>query len=94
MDAVSELLVPLEVLNKLGVRNISEHDAEQVLRNGFVLVRDPAARPYSSRRLLVGRDNGGRALTFVVEATIEPTTWVVVTGWEAAASERKILETR
>ena len=28
----------------------------------------------------------------VVERTIEPTTWVVVTGWEATRAERRLLD--
>jgi hypothetical protein len=30
-------------------------------------------------------------VTLVVERTREPTTWVIITGWEATARERKIL---
>jgi hypothetical protein len=33
------------------------------------------------RRLLIGRTDGGRALTLVIEQTIDPTTWLIVTGW-------------
>jgi hypothetical protein len=40
---------------------------------------------------LIGRTNGGRPLTLVVEQTLDPTTWLVVNGWEATDSERKIL---
>jgi hypothetical protein len=28
----------------------------------------------------------------VIEKTIEPTTWLLVTGWESTSAERMILE--
>ena len=45
-----------------------------------------------ARRLVIGRTDGGRVVTLVVERTSEPTTWVIVTGWRATDRERKILE--
>jgi hypothetical protein len=41
--------------------------------------------------LLIGETDGARALTLVVERTVEPTTWLVVTGWNATAAERNLL---
>ncbi len=29
-------------------------------------------------------------LTMVIEKTLEPTTWLLITGWEATSAERKI----
>jgi len=43
------------------------------------------------RRLLIGRTDGGRALTLVIEQTIEPTSWLVVTGWTAGDEELRML---
>jgi hypothetical protein len=40
---------------------------------------------------LIGRTDGGRAITLVIEQTVDPTTWLIVTGWEATDSERKII---
>ena len=44
------------------------------------------------RRILIGRSDAGRFLTLVIEETIEPTTWLIVTGWESTSAERMILE--
>ena len=44
------------------------------------------------RRLLIGETNGGQVLTLVIEQTVEPTTWLVVTGWSATDAERKLLD--
>jgi hypothetical protein len=44
------------------------------------------------RRLLIGRTDGGRVLTLVIERTVEATTWLIVTGWSSTDAERKILE--
>jgi hypothetical protein len=30
---------------------------------------------------LIGRTDGGRYLTMVIEQTAEPTSWLIVTGW-------------
>jgi hypothetical protein len=46
------------------------------------------------RRLLIGLTDGGRALTIVIEPTVDPTTWLIVTGWSSTAVERNLLERR
>jgi hypothetical protein len=63
-----------------------------VPRNEHKTVRNPreGSEP-ARRRLLVGRTDGGRVLTLVIERTVEPTTWLVVTGWSASDAERKLL---
>ena len=76
---------------KLAARDISTAEAEQVLRNAHVTVRNPRDR-HGKRRLLIGRSDGGRVLTLVVEATIEQTAWLLVTGWNATQAERNLLE--
>jgi hypothetical protein len=42
--------------------------------------------------LLIGRTDGDRALTLVLERTLDPTSWLIVTGWEASDRERRILD--
>jgi hypothetical protein len=79
-DAIHELLVTDVAAEKLGGRDISDKDVGQLLRNANVTVRNPSATGEAPRRLLIGRTDGGRALTLVVEQTIEPTSWLVVTG--------------
>jgi hypothetical protein len=48
-------------------------------------------RQPSVRRALIGRTDGGRVLTLVIEQTIEPTSWLIITGWTATERERRIL---
>ena len=92
-DAVHELLVTEVGLAKLGARRISADEAAQVPRNRHAIVRNPHARVTPGRRrLLIGMTDGGRVLTLVVEQTVEPTTWLIVTGWSATATERRIME--
>ena len=43
-------------------------------------------------RLLIGRTNGGRGVTLVIEQTVDPTTWLIVTRWAPADPERKLLD--
>jgi len=90
-DAIHELLVTEVAAEKLGARDISDEEVAQLLANEHVTARNPGASGKRERRLLIGRTAGGRVLTLVIERTIEPTTCLVVTGWTASASERKML---
>ena len=68
----------------------------RLLRNRHVLVRNlrghPDRRQREARRLLTGLTDGERVITLVVQATIEPTTWLLITGWDATAVERRLIE--
>jgi hypothetical protein len=46
----------------------------------------------ATRRVLIGRTGGGRVLTLVIERTLDPTTWLIITGWSATDRERILLE--
>jgi uncharacterized DUF497 family protein len=87
---VAELLATEAAVAKLGARGISIDEAQQVPRNRHVIVRNPRETD-GTRRVLIGRTNGERTLTLVIEPTIDPTTWLIVTGWEAAVGERRLL---
>jgi uncharacterized DUF497 family protein len=82
-------------IDKLGARGISISEAEQMIWNRHVVIRNrrgSAARPQRNiRRLLIGRSDSGRFLTLVIEVTVEPTTWLLITGWESTPAERMIL---
>jgi hypothetical protein len=55
-------------------------------------VRNPRGGGEEGERLLlIGRTSGGRSLTLVLERTLDPTSWLIVTGWESSERERKIL---
>jgi uncharacterized DUF497 family protein len=91
-DVVHELLVTEVGLEKLAARGITAWEAEQVPRNPHVTVRNPhAGGEPNTRRLLIGLTSGGRALTLVIEQTVEPSTWLIVTGWKATDAERRLL---
>jgi uncharacterized DUF497 family protein len=89
-DVVLELLIADVAAAKLAKRAISDAEVEQLLRNANVTVRNPSSG--AERRLLIGRSDGGRTLTVVIERTIEPSAWLVVTGWTATRGERRMLE--
>lgn len=94
-DTIAELLVTDAAIDKLGRRGISVEETEQLVDNRYAILRmrrRTAQPPPRARRLVVGRTNGGRSLTLVVERTADPTTWLVITGWEASATERRILD--
>jgi hypothetical protein len=88
-DDVYELLATVVAIRKLGSRGISEQEVEQLPRNRHVVVSNP--RGTGDRRLLIGQSDGARALTLVIEKTLEPTTWLVVTGWISTEKERRML---
>jgi hypothetical protein len=91
-DVVHELLATDIAIDKLGARAISVDEAGQLARNPHLTVRNPDAPPGPGhRRLLIGRTDGGRVLTLVIEETIEPTTWLIIAGWSSTDHERKLL---
>jgi uncharacterized DUF497 family protein len=93
---ISQIQATEAALGKLGARDITEEEAEQVLNNSYVIVRNlrgrAARRQPSARRTLIGHTDGGRTLTLVIEETDEPTSWLIITGWTATERERKILK--
>lgn len=92
-EAIHELVATDAARAKLGARRISTVEIAQLRRNRHATLRNPRkGGGKGDRRLLVGRTNGGRVLTLVIERTVEPTTWLIVTGWTATDRERKILD--
>jgi uncharacterized DUF497 family protein len=90
-NTIIELLVTEAAIDKLGARGIATHDARQIPRNAHVVVRNPHKTPAGKRRLLIGRTDGGRILTLVIEQTLDQTTWLIITGWDSSPRERKLL---
>lgn len=91
-EELAELLLTEAAIDKLAARGITTEDAHQLSRNDHELVRNPRSTNPGSRRLLIGRTNGRRTITLVVEQTVDPTTWLIVTGWDSSPIERKLLE--
>jgi hypothetical protein len=93
-DVVHALVATDVTESKLAARSISRIEVQQMLRNWHVVARNrrrpTQRRPGLPRRLLIGKTDGGRALTLVIEGTLDPTTWLLITGWEATPAERKM----
>ncbi len=91
-DVVHELLATEAAIEKLGARSITAEEAGQVPRNQHVTVRNPhgGARPAKRRPSGVSPTAWGE-LTLVIEQTIDPTTWLVITGWHSTDTERNLL---
>jgi hypothetical protein len=91
-DAVRQLLATDVALDKLAARGIASEEVEQLPRNRHITVRNPRAAAEPAKRvLLIGVTDGGRLLTVVIERTVDPATWLVVTGWASTAVERNLL---
>jgi uncharacterized DUF497 family protein len=95
-DAISQLLATRAALEKLGARRISVAEAEQTIWNRHAIVKNRRGtserRQPQTRRLLIGSSNANRILTLVIEETVEPTTWLLITGWDSTPAERRIVE--
>lgn len=91
-ETIAQLLATDAARVKLGARDISTAEAEQLPRNRHATVRNPHGGGEESERiLLVGHTDGGRALTLVLERTLDPSSWLIVTLWESSRRERRIL---
>lgn len=91
IESVAELLLTEAAIDKLGARAISIDEIHQLPRNATVAVHNPHSDPPGRRVLLIGRTDGGRIVTLVIERTMDPTTWLVITGWDATTRERRLL---
>lgn len=73
VDAIHELLATRDAAAKLGARIISVDEAQQLINNRYVIVRNAGRRRRHerelARRLVIGRTDGGRVVTLVVERT-------------------------
>jgi hypothetical protein len=92
VDVVRKLAFTEAAIEKLGRRQISPEEARQLVSNFYVVFRNERrGQPLRRRRLMVGTTAGGRVLTLVIEPTFEPTDWLVITGWDSANHERRML---
>ena len=86
-DEVRQLVATVVATEKLGARGISLAEADETLRNRHILLRNRRGhrdRPQlHDRRLLIGRTDGDRPITLVIEVTLDPTTWLLITGWDS-----------
>jgi uncharacterized DUF497 family protein len=91
---VRDLLTTDAAIEKLGRRGISEAEAKQLTDNPQLVVRNAGReRPGAlyARWMLIGLTDGGRALTLVIEETVDPSKWLIVTGWRSDDRERRML---
>ena len=90
------MFIALLVINesaeaKLNARGITGEEAQELLVNPAVVTRNPHPRVLGSR-MLIGRTDGGRVLTLVIQPDEDdPAVRHVMTGWDATATERRTL---
>jgi len=92
-DVVRNLFPTAAAVEKLGRRRITLVEVRQLPRNRYLVLLNPryVGPRREARRLVVGKTNGGRVLTLVVERTADPTDWLVITGWDSANHERRMI---
>jgi hypothetical protein len=77
---------------KLGARGISVAEARQLPRNHHKTGPNHRGPNDEGDRIMpIGRTDGGRVLTLVIESTLDPNSWEILTGWTASPRERKVL---
>ena len=69
--------------DELFVHGISLEEVLEVRWDDPAFFRDKQV----GRALMIGRTDGGRLLTVVLEETKQPYTWDVVTGWQSTKGE-------
>ena len=87
---ISELIFTAAAVSKLAARGISTREVDDLPWNRYRVVPDPHG-PDPERRFLIGQTDSGRILTLVIASTDDPTTWLVITGWEATTVQRRLL---
>jgi len=73
-DQVTELLIAEKALDKLGARNISADEVEQLLRNTHLIVRNPQAPDPGTRRLLAG-PRPRSSVSFSMDRSMSQSPW-------------------
>ena len=96
-DVIHELIATEAAIDKLGRRGIAVEEAERLPHNRHVILPNvrgpegPRHQPFE-RRVVIGRTDGDRSLTVIVEQTVDPESWLIITGWESTDAERKIIQ--
>lgn len=80
---IDELRISPGASDELARHGLTEDDALEVSWNGPPFVRDKI----DGRDKMIGRTDGGRVLTIVVEWARLPGVCDVVTGWQASRGE-------
>ncbi len=70
---------------KMAFHGLTIRQVDQVLDNPHQIV--PNRRARRGAFLVIGRDNGGAAITIPVEATHDPVVWRPITAWPSKPHE-------
>ena len=81
---VDELRVSAGAVEELAAHGIIEDEVLEVSWNDAAFYRDKVR----GRELMIGKSDGGRLLTVVVQPSGTLGAWDVVTGWDADRGER------
>jgi hypothetical protein len=80
---IDELRISANAEDELAGHRVSPDEALEVSWNGPRFFRDKIR----GRELMIGRTDGARLLTIVVQPASEHGAWDVVTGWDASTGE-------
>lgn len=78
-----------ENIDHVGRHGVAGEEIEQVTGNRYVTARNRRDQP--NRIRMIGRTDGGRTLTIVLEATRDDGVWRPVTAWDSTEEERQLL---
>lgn len=81
---IDELRVSPRAEDELAQHGVSPDEVLEVSWNRALFFRDKMP----GRELMIGKTDGGRILTIVIEPAKPLGAWDVVTGWDASRGER------
>jgi uncharacterized DUF497 family protein len=87
---IADFLFDEENESKFAGHGLTAYRVLQVLDNEHVVV--PNRKGRRGLYLVIGRDNGGAAITVPVEATRDPLVWRPITAWPSKDHERTLLD--
>lgn len=85
---ITELHISIGAEEELSAHGLDAEDALETLWNGPEFFRDKV----DGRYRMIGRKDGGRLLTIIVEPTSTHGRWDAITGWPASKGERTLWE--
>jgi hypothetical protein len=71
---------------ELWAHRITPEEVHQLVRNRPVVRRNKKRR--SGTHKLIGRTNGGRAISVIIAPTHVPERWRPITGWDSTRGEQ------
>jgi uncharacterized DUF497 family protein len=88
---IAELDFSHHAVRMLTLRGIAPAEVRQLPSHTHMTLPQRLSTAGRQRHMLIGRTDGGRPLTVVIEETSDSASWIVITGWQSSIRERKLV---